>query len=483
MDYILSLLPVIILVLVSLLRSVKEAVWTGLAISSILFFYWGASFMHFLGTLGVALVTTVTILMIVFGALFLYNIMQGTGLVKKISHSLDYLHPSKEVRFFLLAICLTAFFEGVAGFGTPGAIVPLLLISMGFNAVLSVSVVLLFDGLFALFGAVGTPLLTGLQMPLQLAPQQVQSIGFTAAVIGVVVQAVVLVFIFRMFSRLQNPVQNKGAVLLLFSFFALPFCLFAWFVPDLATVLAALSMLALSIVFLKQKEGKLNLSPWLPYGLLAILLLLPKLIPPLNQWIGWNLAFSNMFGSSLNASMRPLQSPLIPFVLIGLGVAVFKKSKSLYIAESVKKSIAVFIVLFPSVAVAQLMIHSGVNQPSMVTNIAGLLSRMGNLYPMASPLLGIIGTFITGSTTISNVVFGSSQLQTASLLNQNTTILLSLQLVGAGIGNAICLFNIIAAASVANLSNYKDVLAANMAPAVLGGLLSGILGWLLIMFV
>lgn len=452
----------------------------GFAVTSFLFFYWEASFNHFLGSLGVALFTTVNILMIVFGALFLYNIMQGAGLISQISHSLDNLHPSKQIRFFLLAICLTAFFEGVAGFGTPGAIVPLLLIAMGFNAVLSVAVVLLFDGLFAIFGAVGTPILTGLQLPLELTNLEVQQIGFTAAVIGVIVQFFILFAVFRMFAQLQDPVQHKKKILLLFAFFALPFCLFAWFVPDLATVLAALVMLVLSVFYLKGDKGKINLRPWLPYGILAFLLLLPKLFTTLNRWIGWDLAFSDMFGSGLNASIKPLQSPLIPFVIVGIGVALHKKSKSFYLAESSVKLWNVFVILFPSVAIAQLMINSGVQQPSMINNIADILSNLGSGYTLLSPLLGITGAFITGSTTISNVVFGPSQLEAARLLNLDPNILLALQLNGAGIGNAICLFNIIAAASVANLKNYKEVLTRNMAPTLLAGLIAGVLGWFLI---
>lgn len=480
MVFFLSLLPILILIILSLIKGVKQAVMIGFAVTGVLFFYWGASISHFMGSMGVAFLTTINILMIVFGALFLYNIMQGAGLISEISHSLDNLHPSKEIRFFLLAICLTAFFEGVAGFGTPGAIVPLLLIAMGFNAVLSVSVVLLFDGLFAIFGAVGTPILTGLQLPLDLTNSQVQQIGFTAAVIGIIVQFFILFAIFRMFAKMQDPLQHKGKILLLFAFFAIPFCLFAWFVPDLATVLAALVMLILSIFYLKGKEGKINLQPWLPYGVLAILLLLPKLFSPLNRWIGWDLAFMDMFGSGLNASLRPLQSPLIPFILVGVGVALYKKSKSYYLAKSSVKLWNVFVVLFPSVAVAQLMINSGVHQPSMVNNIAELLSNLGSGYTLLSPLLGIIGAFITGSTTISNVVFGPSQLETANLLNLDPNTILSLQLNGAGIGNAICLFNIIAAASVANLRNYKEVLAQNMIPALLAGLLAGFLGWCII---
>lgn len=61
----LSLLPILILIILSLIWGVKEAVMVGFVVSSILFFYWGASFSHFLGSLGVAFLTTVNILIIV----------------------------------------------------------------------------------------------------------------------------------------------------------------------------------------------------------------------------------------------------------------------------------------------------------------------------------------------------------------------------------------------------------------------------------
>src|SRR5690606_30374783 len=203
----LSVLPILILIFLSLVRGVKEAVIIALGVTIILFFYWGASFNHFLGAMGVSFITTINILMIVFGAAFLYDTMDKTGMIKAISHSLADIHPSKELRFFLLAIGLTAFFEGVAGFGTPGAIVPLLLISLGFNAVLSVAVVLVFDGLFSMFGAVGTPLLTGLQIPLELSNVEVKNIAVLSAFTGVLVVAVLILFIFRMFAWHNSPVN------------------------------------------------------------------------------------------------------------------------------------------------------------------------------------------------------------------------------------------------------------------------------------
>jgi lactate permease len=126
------------------------------------------------------------------------------------------------------------------------------------------------------------------------------------------------------------------------------------------------------------------------------------------------------------------------------------------------------------------MINSGSSQPSMVSYISGILAQLGSLFPIFSPFIGIIGAFITGSTTISNVVFGPSQLATGQSLQIAPAYVLALQLTGAALGNAICLFNIIAAASIANLKNYREVLVNNLPPTLLGGFLFGVLGWLII---
>ncbi|MEK6482085.1 L-lactate permease [Catalinimonas sp. 4WD22] len=476
MIYFFSILPILLLVVVSLIKGVKEAVMTAFVVTILLFFYWGAGITHFIGTLTVSLITTLNILMIVFGAAFLYNIMDNCGLIKRITHSIDELHPSKEIRFFLIAICLTSFFEGVAGFGTPGAIVPLLLISMGFDAVFSVAVVLLFDGLFALFGAVGTPLKIGMQLPLQLSDAQVNLIGTISAVIGVLMMAVLLLIIFQMFRKTHYPLQYKSKIFVLYLFFALPFCVFAYLITDMATILASLLMLVLSVFYLKPKAVKIDYQPWLPYVFLAFLLILPKFFMPLSRWIGWDITFINLFDTGIETIFKPLQSPMIPFIIVGLGVAWFYKNKNLQANIALKKSLTVFVVLFPSIAVAQLMIYSGVEQPSMISYIAQMLGNLGELYPAFAPLIGVIGAFITGSTTISNIVFAPSQLETAQLIGLDTEVILSQQLIGASLGNAVSLFNIIAAAAIANLQNYKAVLQKTLFPVLAGALLVAIMG-------
>ncbi|WP_028297243.1 L-lactate permease [Olivibacter sitiensis] len=483
MIYILALLPILALMVFSLTKGVKTAVMIALTISLALFFYWGAGFSHLVAVLGVSLLTTTNILMIVLGATFLYNIMARTGQIHKISHSLDDLHASRDIRFFLLAFGLTAFFEGVAGFGTPGAIVPLILIAMGFEAILSVSVVLLLDSLFSMFGAVGTPIVTGLQIPLRLAHIDIQKISLLAAILILLGGLVFLFFIFRLIRKQRSPLENKRKMMVLYLFFAVPYVVFAWFSPELATVLGALVMLLLSVVYLRGKSGKVDLRPWLPYAVLASLLLLPKLIPDLKQWLAWELTLTNMLDTGISGELRPLQSPLLPFLLVGLGVAWLQKSKSLHLKISLQKVANVSVILLPTIVIANLMIHSGVGQLSMVGYIANMMNKIGRSYTLLAPFVGLIGTFITGSTTISNLVFAPTQYETANYLELNRHIILSLQLSGASTGNAICLFNIIAAAAIADIKDYSGVLKNNLLPTLLVGLLLGLLGMGIMVFV
>ena len=481
--FVLAVLPIIILIIISLWRDIKAAVFISCICTTLLFFFWGADWVHFYAVLCISAITTIPILMIVLGASFLYNIMSATGLVDQISHSLDDIHASKDIRFFLLAFGLTAFFEGVAGFGTPGAIVPLILIALGFEAILSVSVVLLLDGMFSMFGAVGIPLITGLQIPLKLSSLQTQQIATISAVFVMLAGVVLLFLIFRLVKKQRAPLQHQKKMLLMYSFFAISYCVFAWFVPELATFLSALVMLLLSVLYLKNSESKLYLKPWIPYAILALFLLLPKLWSDLKQALSIEINFNHIFGTQISGSIVPLQSPLIPFLIVGLAVALFKKSESLHINKSFTKVASVSFILFPSIVIAQLMLYSGVTQPSMVNHIADMLSLMGTSYPFFAPLIGVIGTFITGSTTISNLVFGASQLDTAHQLSLNPQVILSLQLAGASLGNGICLFNIIAAAVIANIKNYSGVLANNLLPTLIIALILGVFGMLSMLLV
>lgn len=101
------------------------------------------------------------------------------------------------------------------------------------------------------------------------------------------------------------------------------------------------------------------------------------------------------------------------------------------------------------VALAKVMGYGG-----MIGAIANTLAIVsGRFYPLIAPLIGALGTFITGSDTSSNVLFGSLQKQTALKLGMNTEWLASSNTSGATIGKMISPQSIAIVTSVTGLGN------------------------------
>ena len=478
---ILSFLPLLTLLVLSLWKGVRTGIYVGFVVTTLIFFLMGSEFITFIASLFSAFVGTINILMIIFGAVFLYHIMEQKGYLSGIKDSLSRIHPDRNFRFFFLALFLTAFFESVAGFGTPGAIVPLILISIGFSPVLSIASVLLIDGFFAISGAVGTPVIAGLEIPLDLAPDTIGSVYLYASLAILLSGFLVIFFIYRYLKKeTGSSVTSSGWILYLA--ILVPYVLGSYFLRELTGIIASVIMAVFAYLFLF-KEKSFQWRPWLPYILLVLLLLLPKIFPRFGELLSYEMNFSSIYGTGVNASLQPFRSPLIPF-LASAAFALYRvKDFRVDLKPVVSKTVAVFLVLFPSLGITQLMLNSGQEMSSMVDSLASVFVRAGNTYPVFSPLIGIIGAFITGSTTVSNIIFGSVQYNAALSLNMQPEIILGLQLAGASLGNAVCLFNIIAAAAVAGISNFKEILRKNLIPVLFTSLICTILGYLLIFLI
>ena len=63
-----------------------------------------------------------SILIIVFGALLILQLLKASGGVESISYSIANVSPDRRVQALLIAFLMGAFFEGAAGFGTPAAV-------------------------------------------------------------------------------------------------------------------------------------------------------------------------------------------------------------------------------------------------------------------------------------------------------------------------------------------------------------------------
>ncbi|MEZ3172551.1 L-lactate permease [Halorubrum sp. RMP-47] len=106
-------------------------------------------------------ILAVEILWIVFGALVLLYTLRQAGAIARIAGGFASLSSDHRVQTILIGFFLTTFLTGVAGFGTPAAIVAPLLVSLGFPALGAVVVALIGHAMATTFGAVGVPINPG----------------------------------------------------------------------------------------------------------------------------------------------------------------------------------------------------------------------------------------------------------------------------------------------------------------------------------
>ena len=123
--------------------------------------------------------TAIQILWIVFGALLLLYTLTQAGAFDRINQGFARISDDRRVQVILLGFFLAAFIEGAAGFGTPAAVVAPLLLALGFPALAAVIAALIGHVLAVTYGAVGTPIIIGIENP--LAASEATNEAITAA--------------------------------------------------------------------------------------------------------------------------------------------------------------------------------------------------------------------------------------------------------------------------------------------------------------
>ncbi|CAO3672020.1 unnamed protein product [Umbelopsis ramanniana] len=101
------------------------------------------------------------IMWIVVNAMFIYNIAVRSGKFELFRRWMISNTPAdKRILLLIIGYSFGALLEGVAGFGTPGAICSSLLVSLGFDPIDALTYTLIFDTTPVAFGALGIPVTT-----------------------------------------------------------------------------------------------------------------------------------------------------------------------------------------------------------------------------------------------------------------------------------------------------------------------------------
>lgn len=419
------------------------------------------------------------ILWVILAALFVFNTTLATGSMQKIGAMLSSLSPDRRIQGLTLAFAFGGFLEAVAGFGTAVAIPAAVLVSMGFSPILAASVCLVANTVPVAFGVLGVPIIT-------LA--QITSLPLDKLALYTAVQLVPfaimlpLVLVFVITGSLTKLKGVLGISITAGIVFSLSQMLTAYYAgPELAAVVGSLASLLVIVAygrlfpvrnvwrFAGEKAEKIlqdtgmdilnAIKAWSPYLLILVLVFAVKFIPALSFLNKQPFVLSIQF--YFGAGGKPISFQLltsagtllfISAVLGGFIQGATVKLLAKTFLKTLKQIKKTSITVLSIVALAKLMGYSG-----MVEAIANTLAAAsGRFYPLIAPLLGALGTFITGSDTSSNVLFGNLQKQTALRLGMNPEWLAASNASGATLGKMISPQSIAIASSATDLTNQES---------------------------
>jgi lactate permease len=203
-------------------------------------------------------------------------------------------------------------------------------------------------------------------------------------------------------------------------------------------------------------------SAWLPYALLAVLLMLSRINTDVKAFLSHQLALNwtdilDEKGISGSIPFLYLSGSIMVFVVLVTFFLHRMQYSALKAAlgESSRTLLGAGFVLIFTVPMVRILINSGDNLadlPAMPQVMAQWIANsMGDIYPFFAPSVGALGAFIAGSNTVSNLMMTQFQFDTAQLLNVSSALLVSLQAVGAAAGNMIAIHNVVAASAIAGL--------------------------------
>lgn len=524
----LSILPVlsIFFFLVIMRWSAKKGMLYSFIITVLIaFFGWQMGVVEITAASIKGVMTALEVGVIVFGAVLLLNVLKESGAVATIRASFTSISPDRRVQAIIVAWLFGTFLEGAAGWGAPATVVGPLLIALGFPALAAVMIALMLQSAPVSYGAVGTPILVGVNTSLENQPvvnsfldgqgmelsSFIFNVGGQVSIFHAMVGLFIPLFMSAMLTRFfgKNKSFLEGLKVWPFAIFAglafvIPFSLTANFLgPEFPSLIGGLVGLAIVIPlarkgFLMPKDtfdfepheswdkswiSNMKSEPrapkdismfkaWLPYILVALLLVVTRIEAlGLNALLSkWSVAFDDILGTGIEHSFTPLMIPGVVFIVVAILTGWIHKLNMAGMGDAFKVSgktiLSAMAALIVSVPLVQVFINSGINDAgleSMPLVLAQAAAGLfGDSWPLISPTIGALGAFAAGSNTVSNMMFGLFQFGVADEISANPLIIVSLQAVGGAAGNMICVHNVVAASAAVGMIGKEGTIIAKL---------------------
>lgn len=448
---------------------------------------------------------TIFVTLIIWTSVLLYNLVEKSGAVKAISSRVTGLVSEPLLKCLLLAWCVSGFIQGIAGFGVPVAIVAPLMLAVGFDPVTSAVATLVGHAWSISFGSMAASYYT-LTLVTRIPGAEAAFWMGAMLFVPTLLSGFAVAHIYG-----GTRAMKRGAVPVLI--IGLSMAATQWIVPSLGApqigaMMAGLVGAAVTVIVSRtglyredsaraQSEAPRGLMSsglaFLPYYVLVGLTLFSQ-IPAIKEAarlyrIGLDFpAVTTSLGYAVKAERAyaaiGLLSHPAPLILASalVGIAAYSSAGKLSRASVVQAAQVTYKQCVPTtVSIATMVMMALVmNDSGMTSSLAsGVASLTGRLFPLFSPYIGVLGCFMTGSNTNSNVLFGAFQVETAVSLGISTRIMAAVQSAGGSLGSAIAPAKVLIGSTTVGLSGKENSVMNKTIPYCMAIVaVVGIIAWL-----
>jgi lactate permease len=489
------------------------------------------------------------IMWIVFTAIWLSQVTVVSGRFEDLRAAFNRLSDDPRVQAIIIAFCFGGLLEALAGFGAPVAITGVMLMALGFSPVRAAVVVLLANTAPVAFGAIGTPIITAGTLT-GIPYQEIGAyVGRQTPILALVVPLLLVLLVDGKRGVRQTwPI----ALAVGFTFAVAQFLASNFLSVELTDIVAALAGLVAAVLVLRvwtptggadaaaalrddaaatmdgpdltttggagsgaaptqtveqaPPAAATSFTPkklfmaFFPYLLVIVVFSLAKLWNPVKNGLTATevkIPWPGLDGNVLSTAAKPVSSTVYNFqwlsspgsllLICGFITAlVYRVPLSRALRELVATAVKLrysFLTVASVLALAYVMNLSG-----QTLTIGTWIAATGAFFAFLSPILGWLGTAVTGSDTSANALFATLQQAAAQKAGLDPTLLVAANTSGGVVGKMISPQNLtIAATAVGILGRESDLFRKTIlwsigllfVMCVLVYLQSSVLAWML----
>lgn len=425
-----------------------------------------------------ALLITLDVLLIVWGAFLLYRVAAEAGAIARLAAWVPRLTHDRGLQALIIGWAFASFLQGVGGFGVPTAVTAPILFGLGFSPVAAVAIPSIGHAWSVTFGSLASSfqaLQAATDLPWQsLAPPAAFLLGLACLACGLAVAHLA-----GGWKSVRHHVL--GITWMAFAMGGTQYLLAvsgAWVIAGLGGGAAgmAVGLLLASVRRVPFENGKgsifdrelaLSLAGFAALVVITLLFQIPAIhtalgglvvriaFPALTTGLGFQTPAG--YGRQLfllrHAGSILVYSSVFAYWLYRRTGFLKSGAWRTILGSTARSMLPSSFGILTLVSMALIMNHAGMTD-SLASAIA---STAGVFYPLVSPWLGALGAFMTGSNTNSNVIFAQLQLRTAQLLGLRAPIILAAQTSGGALGSVIAPAKIIVGTATVALTGSEGL--------------------------